>query len=131
MQETYIRLVQQPPSDSAGIRAWLFTVATNLARDDYKLSARRRRLLMGNADVLADPPEVIDTVERAEARARVRSALATLSEKERVLLLMREEGFKHREIAAAIGTTTASVGTLIARALAKLAEHLDRKGEAE
>ena len=86
---------------------------------------------MGNAGLLADPPEVIDTVERAEARARVRSALATLSEKERVLLLMREEGFKHREIAAAIGTTTGSVGTLIARALAKLAEHLDRTGEAE
>lgn len=131
MQETYIRLVERPPSDSTGIRAWLFTVATNLARDDYKLSARRRRLLMGNADVLADPPEVVDTVERAEARARVRSALATLSEKERVLLLMREEGFKHREIAAAIGTTTGSVGTLIARALAKLAEQLDRTGEAE
>ena len=66
-----------------------------------------------------------------EARARVRSALATLSEKERVLLLMREEGFKHREIAAAIGTTTGSVGTLIARALAKLAEELDRTGEAQ
>jgi DNA-directed RNA polymerase specialized sigma24 family protein len=37
---------------------------------------------------------------------------------------MREEGFTHREIAEAVGTTTGSVGTLIARALDRLAERL-------
>ena len=131
MQETYIRLVDRSPPDPSGIRAWLFTVATNLARDDHKLSARRRRLLANHAGGLAPPAPETDTLERAEARARVRRALATLSEKERVLLLMREEGFKHREIAAAVGTTTGSVGTLVARALAKLTVHLERKPEAE
>jgi DNA-directed RNA polymerase specialized sigma24 family protein len=34
---------------------------------------------------------------------------------------MREEGFTHREIADAVGTTTKSVGTLIARALDRMA----------
>jgi DNA-directed RNA polymerase specialized sigma24 family protein len=33
---------------------------------------------------------------------------------------MREEGFSHREIAEAVGTTTGSVGTMFARALTKL-----------
>ena len=42
---------------------------------------------------------------------------------------MREEGFAHREIADAIGTTTGSVGTMIARALDKLAERLSLDGE--
>ena len=54
----------------------------------------------------------------------MREALAKLSEKERTTLLMREEGFSHQEIAAAVGTTTKSVGTLIARSLDKLANVL-------
>lgn len=126
MQETFIRLAEHPPADATGIRAWLFTVATNLARDALKIGSRRRRLLVENGGLLR-PPEPTPTpeaVEREEARERVRRALAGLSEKERLLLLMREEGFKHREIAEAVGTTTGSVGTLIARALVKLAERL-------
>jgi DNA-directed RNA polymerase specialized sigma24 family protein len=37
------------------------------------------------------------------------------------MLLMREEGFSHREIADAVGTTTGSVGTMLVRALDRLA----------
>jgi RNA polymerase sigma-70 factor (ECF subfamily) len=57
----------------------------------------------------------------AADRTRVRAALAAMPEKERVMLLMREEGFSHREIADAVGTTTGSVGTMLARALDRLA----------
>ena len=67
---------------------------------------------------------------RSERAACVRTALAALSEKERSVLLMREEGFKHREIAEAVGTTTQSVGTLVARALDKLAGQLASHMEA-
>jgi RNA polymerase sigma-70 factor, ECF subfamily len=38
------------------------------------------------------------------------------------LLLMREEGFRHAEMAAAIGVAPASVGTLLARAGKRFAE---------
>jgi DNA-directed RNA polymerase specialized sigma24 family protein len=37
---------------------------------------------------------------------------------------MREEGFAHREIAEAVDTTTGSIGTIVARALDKLAAEL-------
>jgi RNA polymerase sigma factor (sigma-70 family) len=63
-------------------------------------------------------------VEADEQRRVVTEALALLSDKERTALLMREEGFSHREIAQAVGTTTGSVGTLVARALARLADEL-------
>jgi DNA-directed RNA polymerase specialized sigma24 family protein len=42
---------------------------------------------------------------------------------------MREEGFAHHEIADAVGTTTGSVGTMIARALNKLAGELASTSE--
>jgi RNA polymerase sigma factor (sigma-70 family) len=66
-------------------------------------------------------PDPAAAPERAEVVGRVRAALAALSERDRTILLMREEGFTHREIADAVGTTTQSVGTLIARALDKMA----------
>jgi DNA-directed RNA polymerase specialized sigma24 family protein len=40
------------------------------------------------------------------------------------------EVFSHREIAEAVGTTTGSVGTMIARALDKLATRLQLDEEA-
>jgi DNA-directed RNA polymerase specialized sigma24 family protein len=52
------------------------------------------------------------------------AALSALSPKERSAVLMREEGFAHREIAEALGTTTGSVGTLLARALDRLGKAL-------
>ena len=80
---------------------------------------------------MGDPPDRPDeALERVDQRRRVRAALDRLSEKERTVLLMREEGFAHREIAAAVGTSTGSVGTMIARALRKLAAELPPETEA-
>ena len=74
--------------------------------------------------VAEPPPDPAIQLERQEARRMARDALSGLSEKERTALLMREEGFTHREIATAVGTTTKSVGTLLARAFDKFAERL-------
>ncbi len=125
-QEAFARLVAKPPRDE-NPRAWLFTVATNLVRGWSNRRKRQSRLIEGGsgkvptADPLPDPAEAAEARERREA---VREALAALSDKERTILLMREEGFAHREIADAVGTTTGSIGTMIARALDKLAERL-------
>lgn len=125
-QETFTRLIEKPPRDERP-RAWLFTVATNVVRA-WSNSHRRRSELLGDDPeraALGDPPLRPDTaLESNETRRAVRTALDSLSEKERTVLLMREEGFSHREIADAVGTTTGSVGTMIARALDKLAELL-------
>ncbi|HEX9729499.1 MAG TPA: RNA polymerase sigma factor [Gemmatimonadales bacterium] len=128
VQETLLRLRDRPPADTSHVRGWLFTVATNLARDALKVSRRRLMLVRGAGDRLphADPPpDPATALERAEVRRRVRLALDRLSVKERTMLLMREEGFTHREIAEAIGTTTKSVGTMLARAIDKVGRALE------
>lgn len=128
LQETFVRLVERPPRDLQS-RAWLFTVATNLVREEGRTAARRRGLLdRGAADASFVPPAgpgADDLVVIDERRRMVLAALDTLSGRDRTALLMREEGFTHEEIAAAVGTTTKSVGTIIARALRKLATSLE------
>lgn len=125
-QESYLRLLRQPPERADNLRAWLFTVATNVVRDGWK--KRRHAVALSQtpskapqADAPTNPQELL---ERDERRQAVRDMLQKLSNRDRTVLLMREEGFSHKEIADAVGTTTGSVGTLIARALKKLANEL-------
>jgi RNA polymerase sigma factor (sigma-70 family) len=127
-QETFIRLVEREP-DGRQVRAWLFRVATNLIRDGSRVRRRRVELLqayperipMGDAPV--GPEQLLELKQR---KAVVRTALEVLSDRDRTLLLMREEGFSHQEMALAVGTTTKSVGSMIARALRKLAAELSK-----
>ncbi|HEX6134037.1 MAG TPA: sigma-70 family RNA polymerase sigma factor [Longimicrobiales bacterium] len=130
-QEAFTRLVAKPPRDE-NPRAWLFTVATNVVRAGANRSRRRAALLQAGAARMphGDPVHTPDqAAAAAEERRRVRAALDALPERERVILLMREEGFSHREIAEAVGTTTGSIGTMLARALERLAALLPLDAE--
>lgn len=127
VQETFVRLRERPPADRTEPRRWLFTVATNLARDAHRVARRREVLAVEARDRIPrpdPPPDPAVLAERADVRQRVGAVLATLNERERTVLLMREEGFTHREIAEAVDTTTGSVGTMIARALDKVVQAL-------
>lgn len=132
-QEAFVRVLERPPRDGA-TRAWLFRVGTNVILESRRTAGRRRRLLVAAAEraPIADPPrDPHELAESADARARVLVALAALSPKERSAVLMREEGFAHREIADALGTTTGSIGTLLARAHERLAKVLLPGGKDE
>lgn len=132
-QEAFVRLVENPPESADRLRAWLFVVATNAARDALRRRSRRGRILEEKPVGVPGPrpgPNPSEELDRRNTRRRVRRALDRLSARDRTVLLMREEGFRHREIADAVDTTTKSVGTIIARALKKLARELD-PGEGE
>lgn len=117
-QETFVRLYQRGAMP-ADVRAWLASVALNLARDERRRVVRRLRLIGRRApdETMADP--VLSPEERMLARERgalVRRALDTLAERDRALLLLRQEGYSYRELATALGIAEPSVGTLLARA---------------
>jgi RNA polymerase sigma-70 factor, ECF subfamily len=99
-------------------RAWLFRVATNLVRDQARRHDTVRRK---PPPVDADQPRTPDQeLDRAETIRTVRAALDRLSPRDRELLIMRESGFRHREIAEVLGVKTESVATLALRALERL-----------
>ena len=130
-QESLLRLfdhgVDGPPS---GVRAWLFKTATHLVRDRYRVDKNRQRLLEANPFRPSERPSPERDLERGEARELARSALETLSTRDREILLMRYSGFSYKEIAEAIGVAATSIGTLLARAERRFEEALTGAGEA-
>ena len=130
VQEGFSRLLEQDlPLEEA--KPWLYVVVANLFRDRVRNRERRGRLLaaQGPATELVESPEI--SLERGERIARVRRALDELSERDRRMLLMREEGFKYKEIAEALGVQASSVGALVARALKRFARVYGNPDEAD
>ena len=122
-QETFVRALQASPVPDDP-RAWLFTVAGNLAKDEARMAIRRRQKLKliqaeaEDSDPVAGPDEELEASDR---RARVRQALETLSERDREALLLGDAGLSYAEIAEATGLSPGAVGTTLSRARRKLA----------
>lgn len=121
-QETFIRALRQ--ESIANERAWLFAVATNLVRDEARKDARRRRHLALLAEQQRDSvsEQAPTTLERAQEAALARKAVDALAERDRLALLMREEGLDYNEIAEALELSPGSVGTTLSRARRRLVE---------
>jgi RNA polymerase sigma-70 factor (ECF subfamily) len=128
VQDAFLRLLEHDlPRDE--VRPWIFVVATNLARDVVRKKERRRRLLVANQERPGATSSPHEDLERAERVAAVRKALVHLSERDRQMLLMREEGFRYSEIAEAVGVRPTSVGALVARALKRFSAAYGAVGE--
>ncbi|MFL5402730.1 MAG: sigma-70 family RNA polymerase sigma factor, partial [Gemmatimonadales bacterium] len=124
-QETFARAVAAPPNNP---RPWLFAVALNLVREDGRRALRqgRRLELLRNDDQPQQGPE--QDYERNERSAAVRTALATLSDRDREALLLKAEGFNYQEIAATLGLSKGAIGTTLARARRRLVEAYRSEG---
>lgn len=120
-QETFVRAL---PHDPESPRAWIFTVASNLARDEARTAMRRRRhLKLIRAEMEDDPPASpgpSERVEREERSATVRLALDTLSERDREILLLWDGGLSYAEIADQTGLSAGAIGTTLSRARNRL-----------
>ena len=121
-QETFVRALRQ--ETIVNERAWVFAVAHNLVRDGARRDARNRRHLelMAAEQREAEEPEAEQTAEHAERLRIARQALATLTERDRQALLLKEEGLDYQEIADVLGIEKSSVGTTLSRARRRLAE---------
>ena len=122
-QEAFVRLLDRKvEGHPAALRVWLFRVATHLIRDRYKVSENRRRLLETYPVTPSGSPDPEEQAELQEMAGSVRAALDGLTERDRTMLLMREEGFSYREIGEAVDVLPSSVGTLLARAQKRFVE---------
>lgn len=126
-QEVFIRAMSHKPEKP---RAWLFAVAANLARDEARAAVRRKRhLTLLKDDPITQPsmPQAADeAVEDDERRTKVDGALATLTKRDREVLLLWDAGMSYPEIAQQTGLAVGAVGTTLARARKRLVDAYDR-----
>ncbi|HET9512844.1 MAG TPA: sigma-70 family RNA polymerase sigma factor [Gemmatimonadales bacterium] len=126
-QEVFIRLMAHRPEKP---RAWIFAVASNLARDEARAAVRRKKhltLLTNDPVTLARPAvSADDVVEQEEELSQVQSALDTLSARDKEVLLLWDAGLSYQEIAQQTGLALGAVGTTLARARRRLVEAYDR-----
>ena len=106
VQETLLHVLRQRtcPSDRP-FKPWLYTIATNLARDYFKSAAVRQRWRGGEEEeallhLYDNTPGPEERALVAEQGSEVRAALAQLGEEYRIVVLLRfYQGFSLQEIA--------------------------------
>lgn len=127
-QEAFVRALRHEPKKP---RAWLFQVASNLARDEARTAIRRKRhltlLKSETEDRQKSAPDPARDLAERERMGQVRDALDALSERDREVLLLWDAGQSYTEIAQQARLSVGAVGTTLARARRRLAEAYSQK----
>ena len=111
------------------LRPWLFTIAMNLVREQYRRRKRRREQSIEGATQPVPEPGESSSVENDEERtvraARVRAALADLPAQQReVIELHWFEECPYEDIARIVGASVAAVRVRAHRGYERLREIL-------
>jgi RNA polymerase sigma-70 factor (ECF subfamily) len=128
-QETFSRLYQAL-GDSREIqnpRAWIYTVAANICRDSLRRRKKGTKFLYAREQNRRS----MDSEHDSEFRQRdtaVRTALASLNERDQLLLMLYLDDLSYRDMAQAAGVKMTSVGKVLQRAIERLARII-RNGE--
>ncbi|TWU19717.1 ECF RNA polymerase sigma-E factor [Allorhodopirellula heiligendammensis] len=144
-QETFLRVYRARERYEPGAKfsTWLFTIAGNVARNAKRTASRRHEIsemdaprflgasddsgpLLATTALDASGMMPVRLAEGDERARLVRAAVASLSERQRMaLILSRFENMNYVEIAETMGLTTKAVKSLLSRARVGLKESLD------
>lgn len=120
-QEAFMRVYAKSATYRPGPKftTWLYTIATNLARDTHKYARRHPAgpLASSALDVRSSEPDPESAALRREREERVRRALDALPEETREVLLLRDvQGLSYEEIAQVQGTPVGTAKSRVSRA---------------
>ncbi|HEY7303516.1 MAG TPA: RNA polymerase sigma factor [Bryobacteraceae bacterium] len=130
VQETFLRLHEHllAGGDQTNLRAWLFRVAHNLARNSQTAFPASRTDPLADVTSRGDLPARADSAEdellAKERMQRLGHAMEQLSAAQRGCLILRSQGLKYREIADVLKIGISTVGENIQRGLDRLRELL-------
>jgi RNA polymerase sigma-70 factor, ECF subfamily len=125
LQDTFVSFEKHVAAGGSqdNVRAWLYRVAHNRARNHQKSYARRFRTPLEEVvDRMVDASTPERAVLEEEKARRLASAIRMLAVQERACLLLRREGLRYREIAEVLGLPTSTVSETVERAIKKLVE---------
>jgi RNA polymerase sigma-70 factor, ECF subfamily len=124
VQESFFRAFRRLDGwrGEASFRSWLFAIASNALRDEYRRRKGRQMLSIEDRDLpdAADPHADLAAAETAE---RLRQGVAALPRLQREVFLLRsQQGAGYVEIAAALGTTPGAARVHYHHAVKRLKE---------
>jgi len=134
-QEVFLRVYRNAHTfdSSRNFKAWLFTIVRNTSIEMARSAGYRRSTSLDPAEVEGDQsshlheryPDPEESYAAQETASRVATALQTLQEKQRTVVILKYfDGLSNREIADVIGSTVSSVESLLVRAKRNLAKLL-------
>ncbi|MAE97104.1 MAG: RNA polymerase subunit sigma-70 [Deltaproteobacteria bacterium] len=137
LQESFLRVhrARDRYQPQARFSTWLYTIATNVARNELRRPFRRSPHDSTDDEgdgapltLVADAPATDEVVEARRQGDAVEAALETLPERQRsALWLSAVEGLSYAEVAVALETTEKSVKALVHRARVALSRQMGSK----
>ncbi|MBM4384404.1 MAG: sigma-70 family RNA polymerase sigma factor [Deltaproteobacteria bacterium] len=134
VQETFLRVhrARSRYEPDAKFSTWLYTIASNVARNELRRPFRRAPHDSTDAEregapleLAAEESPVDEIVNARREGSEVEAALQKLPERQRAALwLAAVEGLPYAEVAQALETSESSVKALVHRARVALAEQL-------
>ncbi|WNQ14044.1 sigma-70 family RNA polymerase sigma factor [Paenibacillus aurantius] len=132
-QEVFLRLYRNPPDRLEAVGAWLHRVLTRLGYDYLRQRSSGKTLMEKESARIAAAEGTVPSGEteaiREWEKGVVRRLLKKLTDRDRTALLLREEGYSYEEIASRLEVNPKIVGTLLARAEARLKKKYDQEEE--
>ena len=139
-QDVFVRVfkARQRYQPEAKFSTWLFTIANNVASNALRSRSRRREVGVPEGNGADSAPLALDQLakaasgfmptrqlDKAEQAEMVRHAVASLSERQRLaLLLAKFEGMSYQDIAQTMDLSVQAVKSLLSRARVNLKEML-------
>ena len=135
-QEAFLRVYKHLDKFDArqDFSGWLYRIVVNVCRDLARKRGPRGRLTSyeeecaaGHLEAAPGPDDAEARAIRAQERAIIARAIATLPEKERAALVLRDlEGLPTEEVARILRSSQATVRSQISSARAKIKLYRDR-----
>jgi RNA polymerase sigma-70 factor (ECF subfamily) len=143
-QEVFVRVFKKIKAYNSAARfsTWLYTIAVNLAKDEFKRRSRHPAVSYdwqssGRDDTTRAVPAVTkgdqgpeEVAEKNERSAQVQLALNKLEDDDREILILREiQGMKYEEISKILDLPLGTVKSRIARARLAFKDLWERKSQ--
>jgi RNA polymerase sigma factor (sigma-70 family) len=132
VQDTFVRLMAQPPSQVDGhVAEWLFTVCRNRTHDVLRKEGRMKRFEAGQVEQLtAADPRPGRTLERAEQHETVLRLIGKLTpNQQEVVRLKFQNGFSYQEISRITSLSVTNVGFILHTAIKILRQEMAAQTE--
>ena len=144
-QETFLRVFKSASryKPTASFKSWLYTIATNLCRNEIRNRSRRNTYFLEelveegedvyHTEIMRDTRYLPDVLlEKKEQRQIIRKTLAQLPDNQRIALtLVTYQDLRYEEVAEILGCSVGAVKALIHRARQKMKKLLIKAGIGE